>query len=612
MALQLAVIIIGLPIFLVHWLWAERSRGSESAEAQELVRPLYLYFMLSAFLVPILTNSYGFILSALRLLTGDQPIIPSYSSQLPDQANLVFTGTAVIVLALMWLYHYRLSSADYGSVPAAAPAVTIRRLYIFLFSAVGLAMTSSGFVTLLRWLMAQFADQTIGTGTKVLGSILALLITGIPLWLLFWRKAQSLYSSGDGAEKSSLLRKFYLYLVIFLSVMAFVTASTIFLAAVFRRLLSLEPQEGGGYVFSILLVSALIWTYHALVLREDTQQLPEGERQAGLRRIYWYLVAAVGLLALLIGIGGVISLILNASGRLIVSSQKEMLAWYAAALLAGLVVWIIPWFKIQRELNEPQPIGLAARLEQVRKLYLYFFILLATLTFLGSTIFILSQFLSSLLGARNNVWDTDMSLAAAYALLAVLIWLYHGYLLNQDRQFELKTQSDLATQARVVIVVDGDGFGQQLFDKLQGDIPGISLQPIFLNSEPIDEPKESDIESINPAEMVAQADLIIGPWTMISPISSEYQLNDELRQAVIDSPATRLLIPKPEAGWAWSGVDQWDHETAVDQAITSVKQFLAGEDIHNVRPRSAASITLIILAALFVLFLLFIVGINFT
>ena len=612
MALQLAVIIIGLPLFLIHWLWAERSAARNGQEELEFVRPFYIYLMLSAFLIPFLTNSYGFITSAFRLLLGEKPVIPSYSSQLPDQANLIYTGTAIFVLALMWFYHTRLVGAGYENSPGNAPAAAIRRFYIYLFSAVGLAMTSSGAVSLLRWVITQVTGQTIGSGTKTLITFLALLITGIPLWVLFWRKAQSLYGQGAEAEKSSLLRKFYLYLVIFLSVMAFVSACTIFLAGLIRRLLSLESQEGAGFVFSLLIVSALIWAYHALVLREDTQGLAEGERQAALRRLYDYLVAAVGFLALLIGIGGVISLLISSSGSLIVSSQKEMLAWYTSAFVAGLVVWIVPWIIIQRELNEPEPAGLAARLEPVRKLYLYFFLLLATLTFLGSTVYILSQLLSRVLGARNTAWDTDMSLAAAYALLAVLIWLYHGYLLNQDRRFAGQSQIALAAKTRVVIIDDGDGsFGQRLLEKLKTEIPGLVLYPLFPNIEPLDEPGEAG-EPLQPAEMIAQADLIVGPWTMISPYVGKAGLHEALLQAIAAGPAARLLIPRGEARWQWSGVEQWDSETAVEHAVTSVKQFIAGEEIHLVPPRSAAGIVLMILAALLVLFILFSIGLSFT
>lgn len=612
MALQLAVIIIALPLFLVHWLWAERSTGPQDGSELEFARPLYLYFMLSAFLIPFLTNSYGFTTSLMRLLFGQTVIIPSFSSQLPDRANLAFTAIPMVVLALLWVYHSRLARSSYGSAPDAAPAAAVRRLYIYLFSAAGLAMSSGGAIAILRWILIQIPDQAIGSGTKVLIDIFGALIVGLPLWILFWRKAQALFMLDSAAEKESILRKFYLYLVIFLGVMSFVTACTIFLAGLIRRMLALEPQEGGGTILSVLIVSAMIWAYHAVVLREDTQQVPEGERQASLRRLYWYLVAGVGLLALLIGIAGLLSLLAGDSPGLVVNSDKEQLAWYTAALLAGFIVWIIPWVKIQKEINEPQPRGLAARLDPVRKLYLYFFLLMATLQFLSGMVFILAQLLSRLFGARTSVWDNNMSFAAASSLLALVIWIYHGYLLNSDRQYIEQANRELAAKVKVIVIDDGrESFTSHLLEKLRADVPGIDLKALSLSAAAIED-NEQDDPPLSPMQMITQADLIVGPWTMISPFMAPDEFDGTLLQAVADSPASRLMVPRPEPGWQWSGIERWDSEKAVEHTANAVKQFVSGEEVHLVRPRSASNIVLIILAVFLVLFLLFAVGLSFT
>jgi hypothetical protein len=611
MALQLAVIIIGLPLFLVHWVWAERAQEQDE-ESFALVRPFYIFFMMSAFLIPFLTNSTGFVASALRLMSRETLIIPSYSSQLPDRANLVYTLVAMAVLTLMWFFHFRLAKTSYAGSADAAPVTTIRRIHIYLFSAVGLAMSSIGATNLLRWLSNQFTQEAIGSGTRSLITVVSLLITGIPLWVLFWYSAQANFFSPSKAEKSSLLRKFYLYLVIFLSVMAFVSAATIYLAGIFRRLLGLDPRAGAGIILSVIIISSVIWVYHAWVLREDTQTLPEGERQAAVRRLYWYLVTGVGLLALLIGIGGVISLLISTSGKVVVSRERELLAYYAAALSAGLVVWIIPWIKIQREINQSGIQGRGAREDRTRKLYLYFFLLLATLTFLGSMVFVLSEMLNWILSAQSSVvWNTDMSLALAYALLAVFIWLYHGYLLRQDRWFSDQFQIDLAVDTHVVLVIKGNKtLGKQLLSRLQADIPGINLKPLFLDPEGAEEP-DAQNDPVPLLEILAQADLIVGSWTMVSPYLGKNYGDATLSQAINNSPAPKLLIPHPIKGWEWSSLEHWDIETAVDHAVTSVKQFIAGEEVHLVRPRSAASIILIVLAILFVLFLLLTLGVSF-
>ena len=608
MAVQLAIIIIALPLFLIHWLWAERS--AETENESDLIRPLYLFFMLTAFLVPIITNSHGFVTSTLRLLFGENLLIPSYSSQLPDQANLIYTGVAVLILPLFWIYNHRLAKISYANGVYQAPVKPIRRFYIYLFSAVGLAMCSAGAATILRWLLTHIPQETFGSGNRVIIPLLALLIVGLPLWLIFWHAAQALFKESTD-EQSSLLRKFYLYLIIFLAVMTFVSACTIFLAGIIRQLLKLDPQEGGAVVFSILIVATFVWIYHALVLREDTHILPEGERQASLRRLYWYLISGVGLLALLIGIAGDISLLIGSSGNLVVSSDRQLLANYSAAVIAGIIVWLMPWISLQKELNKPQPQGLIARQDPVRKLYLYFFLLLATLTFLSSMVFILAQLLNALLSSGpNSIWSNELSLAVAYALLAIGIWVYHGYLLNRDRQAIEQSRSMAAGTMRILVIhSQGDELSHDLLFQLQSDIPGIDLNSIFLDRGISDEAAIGS-NSLNPRELIAQADLIIGSWIIVSPFLGT-QI-DDLTQAIVTSPARKLLIPQPHYGYSWSGVEPYDNENAVQQVVNSVQQYIAGEEIQFVRPRSISSIILIALAVLFLFFLLFIIGVSFS
>jgi len=53
----------------------------------------------------------------------------------------------------------------------------------------------------------------------------------------------------------------------------------------------------------------------------------------------------------------------------------------------------------------------------------------------------------------------------------------------------------------------------------------------------------------------------------------------DMLTAVSTSPAHKLLIPKPEEGWDWAGVSQWESETAVKQTIRAIKQLIAGQAV---------------------------------
>src|SRR5512145_1665542 len=67
-ASQIAVIIIGLPIFLAHWLWAQKIAQKDSDERGAVLRRLYLYGTQAAFLAPVAVNTFGLITNLLWLV----------------------------------------------------------------------------------------------------------------------------------------------------------------------------------------------------------------------------------------------------------------------------------------------------------------------------------------------------------------------------------------------------------------------------------------------------------------------------------------------------------------------------------------------------------------
>ncbi|MFN2103811.1 MAG: DUF5671 domain-containing protein, partial [Candidatus Promineifilaceae bacterium] len=72
-AFEISVILIGLPMFLLHWRWAGRESGQNTDGRFLPERFLYLYVMIGAFLIPLISNADGFLQSALRLVSGTPP-----------------------------------------------------------------------------------------------------------------------------------------------------------------------------------------------------------------------------------------------------------------------------------------------------------------------------------------------------------------------------------------------------------------------------------------------------------------------------------------------------------------------------------------------------------
>ncbi len=356
-ALQVAVIVIGLPIFLVHWLWAQRLAAREAEERGAVVRRLYLYGAMATFLAPLIANAFDLLDGLLRLALGVKPVGYQYLGM--SQVELVVHHlVAMAVLAVLCAYHRRAVVADRQEVPEEGGAATVRRLYVYGFSAAGLAMTTLAIVSLSRDLMFALSGGGIIGRQAGLAAEMARLAVGLPLWLIFWRWAQRLFAAPDQEERASAVRKGYLYLAVFLGVMAVVTTLTIVLADGLGRLLCASGPGTGDIreALSVLLGAGLVWAYHAAVLRRDAALAGEPATTAWMGRLYRYLVAAVGLAAFLVGLGGDISFLIRAlSGLRFVGGLPQEVPYFTALIIVGMPVWIVPWRRLQLAATAPGP-----------------------------------------------------------------------------------------------------------------------------------------------------------------------------------------------------------------------------------------------------------------
>jgi hypothetical protein len=579
-AFQIAVIVVGLPLFLGHWLWAQRLAAAE-AEPQErasAVRRLYVYGMLAAFLAPGLANLwlvlrvlFGLLLRAYR---PDYMLDAGYAASESAARALV----ALAVLGLLGWYQWRVVRADAHAAPEAENAATVRRLFILLFSAIGLAVSALAGIHLLRWFMLLAGASTfIEMNRAAVADELARAVLGVPVWLLFWSWAQRLFASPSAEERETALRKFYLYAAVFVAVLSTVANATIILAGLIRAGLGLAPNGDVRLPLPIVLGMLVLWAYHWQVLRADAAQAGEAPRQAGVRRLYGYLVAAVGLAALLVGLGGEVSVLIRALlERLFGPDLKEALAWFTAALLAGLPVWLLPWRRAQADAGGPE-----RREEQrslVRKLYLYFYLLAATLTVLSSAVFLIFRLLSRALGdLRAGNLASELAQAAAYLLIAAAVWLYHGAVLRDDTRAARAEKSDRLAGLKVAVVDAGEArLGQAILAALAAELPLVPVTAVGF-------PAPTAGGGAPGAAALREATLLVGSW-------------EALRS--VDSAAHKILIPAWPAGGDWAGVERASDEALARHAVRAVKQYSQGEEVRLARPLGAGAIVGIIVAAL--------------
>lgn len=558
---QIAIIIVTLPVYLAHWLWAQRLAGRESAEQRSWVRGLYLHGTIISFLIPALTYGYSLLRLLFQLLLEGESR-PNYLQLTPGNEVLNYL-LPLLVLAPLLFYHYRLVAAE---LPTAVFLTTTRRWHHFGFAAAGVTMTAIGAIVLLQWLLKQFGAETaVINTTSPLPAELARLAIGLPLWLLFWRQAQTLFPQSP-AEAHSTLRKFYLYLVIFVVALTAVAAATSILAGILRALLGLDPQGDIRDPIAMIVVTAALWFYHAQILHQDIQASPEQPQQATIRRLYWYLIAAIGLAAVLVGLGGNISVLIRSLSTAFVSELREQLAWFTAALVAGLPVWLLPWRLAQLAAARPGEDGGDEREDIVRKIYLYFYIFVATMTALGSAIYLVYRLVGLVLGADSNNLGNDLPHAIAYGLMAVAVWLYHGAVLRQDSRL---LDAPTLPRALRVVVVDGR-LPPTLLTALRQTLPFATVQAVGSGD----------------TAPLSEAELIITPWPLA-------EAEREVETAVRHSPAPKLLIPIRQPGWEWVGVEPWNLDHIISETAQAAYQTAVGTPLKRQRTSLATTITLI-------------------
>jgi Domain of unknown function (DUF5671) len=520
-----AALLTGLPLFIYHELLFHRA----TRDNPDLTTGRWIY--------GLLLGSLGAVSGMVGAFAGLQWLFNYFggeAEQVPVAATLFVMGLSV------WLYYHFMAVRRGGDIGI------VRRLYYFGFSGLGLVVTVLGLIGLQEWLYSRFA----GEGVTRLPAALALLITGLPVWLRFWLWAQDQFNNGGVEEQKSDLRKAYLYLVIFSAVSAVVVTAALLVNGILRAILQLPTEGGLGLPLAIIIAATTLWAYHAFVLRRDIARAGESSLQAGMQRLYWYVVAGVGLAALTLGLAGDISVLVRAIGTFSFPDElREQFAAFTAGWLAGLPVWLIGWVPAQRLAVRDDAAGVDARRSLLRRAYIYGYWLVAILVLLGNAISIVFLILSAIFGllSSEDVGETltNLGQSIGYAVIALAVWLYHLVLLRRDNAYTKREQAVVVEQTAaqwenlhaVVVSPEGAPFEPAFMEGLGRELPYLKLVAIQL--PPASDPIPDEIVA-----QLAQAKVIIAPLSLAAPGG-----------ALAAYPATKLIVLPEIAGVKWIGAN---------------------------------------------------------
>jgi len=591
LAMEIAVSVVSLGMYLAHWLWAGRQSARSVEERQSGLRRFYLYASLAGFFSPLLGTLYAMLANLLNL-ANTAVNYPNRVTTTTEQ--VVYDLIAILVLALGIGYHFWVVRSDEQAAAGADRHTGIRRLFIYGFSAVGLTSLIAACITLVELVIYGLTGGTRETVLQFKSALPGLAI-GLPVWLAFWLLAQRLFHLDQVGERLSVVRKLYQYGYIFAGALSVVFNTALIVNEIMRRILGLSSSGDWREPLPVMLVMGIVWLYHAVGLRGEQSARVLTGRAGGIQRLYQYLVAAIGLLAVLAGLVGLIAVILISIEEGFGRAEREMLAWTVSALLVGLPVWLLPWLRIQAAARSlPQAgsspevvlqntIGEEGRSSLVRKIYLYLFIFLATIAVLGGLIFIAFRLVGAGLGLGAPTLS-ELGIAMAFTFIGVGVWLYHGQQLRTDGRLTSQSAALQIQQVSILaLALPGSEFGGAVCARLAGEMPQAKLSVLELSPEGL------------PEDWAAQ---IGAAGLLLMPLDAWNQAPETLRAAVQASPARKLLAPQPVQGWAIAGLDLSEDNPA--HLVQALRQLAAGQDVRPHRPLGPWAILGIILLVIWV------------
>ena len=344
LALSLAFTVVGLPLFTAVALWSRRNLRADPAEVQSVAWAAYV--TLAA--LTSLSVAVDALNTSLQGLFGVGP------DGAQGLAALVVWGG---VWAAHWWVHLRLVPAPHS------------RVHHLGGSLMGLGTAAVGLITL----SGAALQQLFGLGADIVPSLRTQLVTGAVglvigalVWTLYWVRTAS------RSERDPLWLGYVLLAGGAALVTAIVSASVVLYTVLVWLVGDPEFTDAARHFVdaptaaAAALVGVVIWWYHQSVLSEA-----HVAARTEVRRVYEYLMSAIGLLAAAVGltmlvVAGV-EAVVGSETVIVGESAVNTLLLAATLLVVGSPVWWFFWHRIQRAaVTEPA----AEQASPTRRIYL--------------------------------------------------------------------------------------------------------------------------------------------------------------------------------------------------------------------------------------------------
>jgi hypothetical protein len=432
-----AAALIGLPVWLVHWSWAQRLAARSTDERASVLRRLYLYASLAVGLFAAAAGVHGLLTDALD----------------GDFADAIGHVPAIAAGVVVWLFTWQITTSDRAAVGEEGGSATLRRWYVYTAAVLGLFEMLRGVREIIEEIWRALAS---GRGPGPDGVPDALV--GLGVWVLHGVILSARFAEAD---RRSTLR----------SVAALITLAALIGATVYNlsqalyyslaRVFGVERPGGvGGTLLQAAAgpVSGVLVYGGAWLIAARAEIEVEAPRQLGARRLYRYLVAFVALATLAVGVGGLLWIVADALTQAPATVRgdwwRDRAAAFITAIVVGLPLWLTHWTPSDAiDADEARSFS--------RRLYVYLVLIASTLVLLYSLAAVVYRLLTLVLGAPPTAsLASDLARDVADAIVAGALVAYHVLVLRADARLApapSPSEHEAGIAEAVVRLRGGDG-----------------------------------------------------------------------------------------------------------------------------------------------------------
>jgi hypothetical protein len=425
---SLSLVVVAAPAFLLLASWTRRRLADDEGERLSIGWLLYLTAAILSALVTAMFSLAGFI-----------------SSLLGDAAWSATLWINAAVWGAVWWAHWW--AARRYPPPDAGRS---HRLLGSLFGLWGTlaSVIAIGVILLDTAYYEMFGSGLLSSPVDDLLTVVGPLVVSGAVWWWYWHRHTRTEGDSTGWQAHVLLGG------VLVGLLAVIVAGGVILFSVLGWFL-LDSRDSALDAFApvpsalaIAVVGWLSWVYHRRVL--DTAP---ATRAGEVRRTYTYLLSAVGLSAMVLGLTFLIAATIEAAtGGAVLSifDGGHLALWGLTLFIVGTPLWWRAWSSVQGEGLD----GVDERTSPARRLYLSASFGIGGLLALVALINVATRFFEDLFeGSFSSATIYDVRWSVALVLAVGAMAAYHWRVFRADRQAQPAGTTSLE---RLLLVAPGE------------------------------------------------------------------------------------------------------------------------------------------------------------